>query len=173
MTTVHFYFRVTTDQLEPVNEDQLPPSIRFNHIPPVQIIYQRQLPGIEGVNAESQMASITQDLAAAADLGTGWLIATIEDYSDQDGWYQDLKERSEAELRKDPEMYARYLAGGGFQPGKSLAQWRELLGGDQGEWLDPMTSHKIPVSLEAWAGRDAEQTHLALKTRTYWHVFDG
>ena len=173
MTTVHFYFRVTTDSLEPVNEDQLPPSIRPNQTPPVQIISQRQLSELESVEAKNQIATLAHDMAAAAETGKSWLIATIEDYSDQDGWYQDLKERSETELRKDPEMYARYLAGGGFQPGKSLTQWRELFGGDQGEWFDPMSSRKIPVSLEAWAGRDPEKTHLTFKTRTYWNVFDG
>ena len=173
MTTIHFCFRVMTDRLEPVAEDQLPRSIQPGQAPTNIVMTQEQRP--EGTKAETEQreAERVKGMAEAADAGRSWLIATVEDFDPNASWLAELKEKAETEIRKDPDMYARYQAGGGFQPGRSLQQWREHFGGDEGEWIDPMSSRKVPVSLAAWAGRDPEQTYLTVKTRTYWHVFDA
>ncbi len=173
MTSIHFCYRVTADQLEPISEDELPPSIRPSQPPLGRVILHPQIPGSEVIDAEKRMEEIAQEMSAAGLTSKRWIIATIEDLDLTATRYQVFKELAEAELRKDPDMYARYLAGGGFQPGRSLKQWRETFGGDQGEWLEPTSSVKVPVSLEAWAGQNPDTTYLAINIRTYWDVFDA
>ena len=173
MTTVHFCYRVTADRLERIEEDGLPPSIRPSQPPPGLVILHAQMPGSEVIDVEKQREEMAQAMAAAAQTGQRWIIVTIEDVDLAAPRYHEIQEKAEAELRKDPDMYARYLAGGGFQPGRSLKQWREYFGGDQGEWPEPTSSLKVPVSLEAWVGQDPDRTILAITLRTYWNVFDA
>lgn len=44
--------------------------------------------------------------------------------------------------------------------GLTLADWRERLGGDEGEFTNPATGEKVQISLKQWAREDPKNTYI-------------
>ena len=163
MDAISFYYRMSSNGLEPAEAADVPTLLKPS-IPD------------SGPNFRSDPGARSPDLDIAAQVTTlsqqrsGWLIVTVEEFDESSPWYAELKARTETELAKNPAMFRRFKAGGGFQPGKTLRRWRQELGGDEGEWSVPLTAFKAPISLKAWADRDPDLTRLRVTSATMWDM---
>lgn len=163
MNTISFYYRMSAKGLEPAEAADVPVLLKPST--PESGPTTRSDPGAQlpALDIAAQVTTLSQQRS-------GWLIVTVEEYDESSPWYAELKARTETELAKNPAMFRRFKAGGGFQPGKTLRRWRQDLGGDEGEWSVPLTAFKAPLSLKAWADRDPDLTRLRVTSATMWDV---
>jgi hypothetical protein len=62
----------------------------------------------------------------------------------------------------DPAEERTMVDGAVVTMGIPLREFRETLGGDEGEWEHPATGEPVHISLKKWVGRDPETTLLQL-----------
>ncbi len=163
MNAISFYYRMSSNGLEPAEAADVPTLLKPSTPDSGPLSQSDPTTGVPDLDIAAQVTTLNQQRS-------GWLIVTVEEYDESSPWYAELKARTETELAKNPAMFRRFKAGGGFQPGKTLRRWRQDLGGDVGEWQVPLTAFKAPLSLKAWADRDPDQTRLRVTSATMWDM---